>query len=97
MRISDLSSDVCSSDLFFRRAYNLYGIEQEKRRLAEKVNEDTTVLGTLITSAPEMIKVARTIERVANSRNESRLGTECVSTSRSRWSPYHTKRNTTPT
>src|SRR3546814_300204 len=66
MRISDLSSDVCSSDLFFQRAYNLYGIEQENRRLAEKVNEDKTVLGSLITSAPEMIKVARTIERVAN-------------------------------
>ncbi|KUO51369.1 MAG: PEP-CTERM-box response regulator transcription factor [Sphingomonadales bacterium BRH_c42] len=58
--------DIEELGLIVRRAYNLYGIEQENRRLAEKVNEDKTVLGTLITSAPEMIKVARTIERVAN-------------------------------
>ena len=27
---------------------------------------DRTVLGTMVTAAPEMLKVARTIERVAN-------------------------------
>ena len=31
-----------------------------------QVGDDRTVLGTMITAAPEMIKVARTIERVAN-------------------------------
>ncbi|MBA4165267.1 MAG: PEP-CTERM-box response regulator transcription factor, partial [Erythrobacter sp.] len=58
--------DIEELGLIVRRAFNLFEIEQENRRLAEKVNEDKTVLGSLITSAPEMLKVARTIERVAN-------------------------------
>lgn len=52
--------------LIVRRALNLHRIEAENRALAEKVGEDQTVLGRLITGAPEMAKVARTIERVAN-------------------------------
>ncbi len=38
----------------------------ENRRLAETVPEDRQVLGRMITAAPEMLKVARMIERVAN-------------------------------
>ena len=49
-----------------RRALGLHRIEEENRRLAAKAGEGDRVLGTLITSAPEMVKVARTIERVAN-------------------------------
>ncbi len=52
--------------LIVRRAFNLHLIEKENRRLATKAGEGNTVLGGLITSAPEMVKVARTIERVAN-------------------------------
>ena len=48
-----------------QRAYRLHQIEAENRRLADKVGEDRTVLGSMITAAPEMAKVARTIERVA--------------------------------
>lgn len=51
--------------LIVRRAYNLHAIEQENRRLVANASEDKTVLGRLITGAPEMVKVARTIERVA--------------------------------
>ena len=58
--------DIDALGLIVRRAFNLHQIEQENRRLTEKVGEDKTVLGTLITAAPEMAKVARTIERVAN-------------------------------
>ncbi|HEY1145190.1 MAG TPA: PEP-CTERM-box response regulator transcription factor [Allosphingosinicella sp.] len=58
--------DIDQLGLIVRRAYQLHGIEQENRRLEEKVGEDRTVLGTMITAAPEMLKVARTIERVAN-------------------------------
>ena len=57
--------DIDALGLIVRRALNLTKIEEENRRLAEQVGDDKTVLGTLITSAPEMIKVARTIERVA--------------------------------
>ncbi len=58
--------DIDQLGLIVRRALNLHVIEQENRRLASKADEGNTVLGGLITSAPEMVKVARTIERVAN-------------------------------
>jgi two-component system NtrC family response regulator len=58
--------DIDQLGLIVRRAFQLHGIENENRRLEERVGEETKVLGTMITAAPEMLKVARTIERVAN-------------------------------
>ncbi|WP_095011134.1 PEP-CTERM-box response regulator transcription factor [Tsuneonella mangrovi] len=58
--------DIDALGLIVRRAFNLHQIEAENRRLAARVGEESTVLGNLITAAPEMAKVARTIERVAN-------------------------------
>ena len=58
--------DIDQLGLIVRRAFQLHGIEHENRRLEERVGDDRTVLGTIITAAPEMLKVARTIERVAN-------------------------------
>ncbi len=60
--------DIDQLGLIVRRALNLHHIEEENRRLAAKAGEGNTVLGGLITSAPEMVKVARTIERVANTK-----------------------------
>ncbi len=57
--------DIDTLGLIVQRAWRLHRIEQENRRLAQKVGEDRTVLGSMITAAPEMAKVARTIERVA--------------------------------
>ena len=57
--------DIEALGLIVRRAMNLHVIEQENRHLASRVGDDKTVLGRLITAAPEMVKVARTIERVA--------------------------------
>lgn len=57
--------DIEALGLIVKRAMNLHVIEQENRHLASRVGEDKTVLGRLITAAPEMVKVARTIERVA--------------------------------
>ncbi|MXO90118.1 PEP-CTERM-box response regulator transcription factor [Pontixanthobacter aquaemixtae] len=57
--------DIEALGLIVRRALNLTKIEEENRRLAEQAGDDKTVLGTLITAAPEMVKVARTIERIA--------------------------------
>ena len=57
--------DIDTLGLIVQRAWRLHLIERENRRLAEKVGEDRTVLGSMITAAPEMAKVARTIERVA--------------------------------
>lgn len=58
--------DIEELGLIVRRAFNLQNIEDENRRLVANASEDKTVLGRLITGAPEMVKVARTIERVAS-------------------------------
>lgn len=57
--------DIEALGLIVHRALKLHVIEQENRNLAARVGDDKTVLGRLITAAPEMVKVARTIERVA--------------------------------
>ncbi|WP_017664066.1 PEP-CTERM-box response regulator transcription factor [Porphyrobacter sp. AAP82] len=57
--------DIDALGLIVRRAFNLRAIEQENRRLVASSSADKTVLGRMITGAPEMVKVARTIERVA--------------------------------
>ena len=58
--------DIDALGLIVRRAFNLHQIEEENRRLIARSGEDKKVLGRLITAAPEMVKVARTIERVAS-------------------------------
>jgi two-component system NtrC family response regulator len=58
--------DIEQLGLIVRRALNLHRIEAENRMLAERAGEGNRVLGSLITAAPEMVRVARTIERVAN-------------------------------
>src|SRR3546814_4712280 len=77
MRISDWSSDVCSSDLklLLRRAAG--GVSALPDLLARKAQA-----GCGGRSGP---CVARQPERS----EERRVGKECVSTCRSRWSPYH--------
>src|SRR3546814_1452275 len=69
MRISDWSSDVCSSDLR----------QGEKWRIrAEGTHEPAPVVET---------DRRRPMQRIGRS-EERRVGKECVSTCRSRWSPY---------
>src|SRR3546814_5756241 len=81
MRISDWSSDVCSSDLF---------------ALATDIAEWLVRQGVPFRVAHE---VAGACVRECESRGielrseERRVGNECVSTCRSRWSPYHQKKN----
>ena len=58
--------DIEALGLIVRRALELHRIEAENRQLAARSGEDNRVLGRMITAAPEMVKVARTIERVAN-------------------------------
>ncbi len=49
-----------------RRAWQLHRIEAENRNLAAQAGKNDQVLGRMLTAAPEMLRVARTIERVAN-------------------------------
>jgi two-component system NtrC family response regulator len=58
--------DIDELGLIVSRAFHLHAIEGENARLAQAGGPDATVLGGMITAAPEMLKVARTIERVAN-------------------------------
>ena len=58
--------DIEQLGLIVRRALNLHRIEAENRALADRTDGGNRVLGQLITAAPEMVRVARTIERVAN-------------------------------
>jgi two-component system NtrC family response regulator len=56
--------DIDELGLIVARAFHLHGIEEENRRLDQ--SGDVSVLGSIITSADEMLKVGRTIERVAS-------------------------------
>jgi len=58
--------DIDALGLIVRRALQLHRIEAENRQLAARADDGNRVLGRMITGAPEMVKVARTIERVAN-------------------------------
>src|SRR3546814_5440522 len=73
MRISDWSSDVCSSDLFSPLRFS--------SRLPPCMHMSTSMEAT----PPRQ---PRSWERYRRS-EERRVGKECVSTCRSRWSPYH--------
>src|SRR3546814_14093836 len=100
MRISDWSSDVCSSDLLpcvvdadeegqapviDRHWLNLYRslpVEQFDRRDALIVAQGFTT------------NLHRLNEKLIFRSEERRVGKECVSTCRSRWSTYHAKQTT---
>lgn len=56
--------DIDELGLIVARAFHLHQLEEENRRLES--GPTATVLGSIITAAPEMLKVARTIERVAS-------------------------------
>jgi two-component system NtrC family response regulator len=56
--------DIDELGLIVARAFHLHEIEAENRRLGS--GSADTVLGSIVTAAPEMQKVAKTIERVAS-------------------------------
>jgi two-component system NtrC family response regulator len=55
--------DIDELGLIVARAFHLHAIQAENRRFEAS---GATVLGSIITAAPEMAKVAKTIERVAS-------------------------------
>ncbi len=56
--------DIDELGLIVARAFHLNEIENENRRL--DTGAASAVLGSIVTAAPEMLKVAKTVERVAN-------------------------------
>src|SRR3546814_19197108 len=89
LRISDWSSDVCSSDLSRRarrRAMTAHGRSRASRSSSRSaITTWPTTSSTSCSRAPPMRPRSE----------ERRVGKECVSTCRSRWSQYHYKKNLT--
>src|SRR3546814_2370233 len=92
MRISDWSSDVCSSDLQ-RRPFGEPVAALEDQPGGAVAGEDLALLGgeqPRQHDAAAGREVAPQVAGHAAERSEERrVGKECVSTCRSRWSPYH--------
>src|SRR3546814_7542863 len=78
MRISDWSSDVCSSDL----------ADLADRTAVEKAFAAHNPRRVINLAAQAGVRYAAENPHVYRS-EERRVGKECVSTCRSRWSPYH--------
>src|SRR3546814_1774271 len=76
MRISDWSSDVCSSDLELDEAGKF--LRSRHGRVDGDAARGGAILALLSAGA-----------EIAGRSEERRVGKECVSTCRSRWSPYH--------
>src|SRR3546814_11524261 len=117
MRISDWSSDVCSSDLRWvphghppvsawtvledtgldieraRKDRRLSGIVAMLNRHAEymQTTETRATPTSFVNGKPlRQFGAQELLDVVAAERSEARrVGKECVSTCRSRWSPYH--------
>src|SRR3546814_4799057 len=75
MRISDWSSDVCSSDLRDGASDAVVGVAGADRAGVSQ-------------GGPRSATVSAGND-AAHRSEERRVGKECVSTCRSRWSPYH--------
>src|SRR3546814_6922968 len=84
MRISDWSSDVCSSDLSFPPT-----IAAEKMQLiVAALSNGASKASVSRTFSVPRSTLTDTLERIGRS-EERRVGKACVSQCRSRWSTYH--------
>src|SRR3546814_11899039 len=110
MRISDWSSDVCSSDLAGANVFHLEegDVEQDERPMQQVEREggtgersDRTGNGArdlamaLADHARRNEVGGNTETQVVVRSEERRVGKECVSTCRSRWAPYHSTKKIT--
>src|SRR3546814_11429266 len=103
MRISDWSSDVCSSDLMPRHATGAeLKVEYAGALLPPEPREaaDRPRLLLVLTDLPDLRR--RNVDSeadaymrggIAERSEERRVGQACVSTCRSRWSALHLKKN----
>src|SRR3546814_12925487 len=104
MRISDWSSDVCSSDLSEKRT----SLNVETEEVIQYKGSHTVGYSGVVVpkkNTPLSFSVPGTVSKIAveegqqvnkgqllaqlNRSEERRVGKECVSTCRSRWSPYN--------
>src|SRR3546814_10290613 len=94
MRISDWSSDVCSSDLSTTAGFQHEFLDVSAQDVAAEEREALfeelyykSGYGIWVGNYPDIFtnKISNDLIRS----EERRVGKECVSTCRSRWSPYH--------
>src|SRR3546814_14157570 len=100
MRISDWSSDVCSSDL---RAEEHRASDQQAGEHAPPGTRQGALggghvdglddPGAAVVAFGDDDRVVHLQLALARRSEARRVGKECVSTCRSRWSPYHTTNN----
>src|SRR3546814_11722128 len=98
MRISDWSSDVCSSDLWKTAIGQFVRFEMIicERKLRRTVDADGHRRRNAPTFLPDRVPASHILimPHSIDARSEERRGgKECVSTCRSRWSPYHQTNN----
>src|SRR3546814_1603891 len=86
VRISDWSSDVCSSDLPAPLVDRLQFVQRPRLRDDRHVRHHR--VRTEQDQEIALLEVGKGPMHRAKS-EERRVGKECVSTCRSRWSPYH--------
>src|SRR3546814_7701640 len=94
MRISDWSSDVCSSDLYIAGDGATHSLDLHTEAKAAFLEElDKTILAPrglrykAMFTGPTGTNAVEAALKLARRSEERRVGKECVSTSRSRWSP----------
>src|SRR3546814_14578659 len=101
MRISDWSSDVCSSDLIVREHGGAFlkSVPQQVRALALQHHENMDEKRRIGRAAVALVGDGETIIIDSGSTTtevrsvKRRAGKECVSTCRSRWPPHHSTKN----
>src|SRR3546814_13669838 len=109
MRISDWSSDVCSSDLrddgssafkdatgaevishfFGQSSFSSAVVADEKSLVQVDAAYDLSVLAPLGCGIQTGAGAVFNFSKIKPRSEERRVGKECVSTCRSRWSAYH--------
>src|SRR3546814_17174992 len=97
MRISDWSSDVCSSDLKGGQSGLSDGPLNDRMVATAPAGSPYIIMPEanhhiMIDQPIALVAVLKTL--FATRSEERRVGKECVSTCRSRWSPYHSKKQT---
>src|SRR3546814_13425192 len=103
MRISDWSSDVCSSDLGAGKQHRHTRALRTERQVigylrtchARQRSIPFIQKGVAAAQAAQLLPGLDQHRRKTQRSEERRVGKECVSTCRSRWSPYHSKKNKT--
>src|SRR3546814_2237270 len=92
MRISDWTSDVCSSDLCVLSFPMGYTVTQHTTTADARLITDKEVANLLSVSRSwswKLVQAGKFPAPIKLRSEERRVGKECVSTCRYRWSPYH--------